>query len=125
MRQEGAIPYAYTATLGQSGEEDDDAIPRQAMECGAAQARLIDCRPQLVREGFAALQCGAFHVSTAGGFCCNATSLCRRRGEEGVERGRAVVKILHFTDPRKGGMTTRPSDPRRRVMLALPRQGPA
>ena len=77
MRQKGATPYAYTANLGQPDEEDYDAIPRRAMECGAARARLIDCRPQLVREGLAALQCGAFHISTAGVPYFNTTPLGR------------------------------------------------
>ncbi len=66
MRQKGAIPYCYTAHLGQPDESDYDDIPRRAMEYGAGQAHLIDCREQLVREGIAALQCGAFHISTAG-----------------------------------------------------------
>ena len=44
MRQKGAVPYAYTANLGQPDEEDYDAIPRRAMEYGAENARLIDCR---------------------------------------------------------------------------------
>lgn len=65
MRQKGAVPYAYTANLGQPDEEDYDAIPRRAMEYGAENARLIDCRKQLVAEGIAAIQCGAFHNTTA------------------------------------------------------------
>src|SRR5213596_1103026 len=77
MRGKGAVPYAYTANLGQPDEEDYDAIPRRAMECGAEQARLIDCRLQLVREGLAALQCGAFHISTAGVPYFNTTPLGR------------------------------------------------
>ncbi len=66
MREKGAIPYAYTANLGQPDEPDYDEIPRKALEYGAENARLIDCREQLVAEGLAALQCGAFHISTAG-----------------------------------------------------------
>src|SRR4051794_38592945 len=66
MRGKGAIPYAYTANLGQPDEPDYDDIPRKAMQYGAEKARLIDCRAQLVAEGLAALQCGAFHISTAG-----------------------------------------------------------
>jgi len=66
MRGKGAIPYAYTANLGQPDEPDYEAIPRKALEYGAEKARLIDCRRQLVAEGLAALQCGAFHISTAG-----------------------------------------------------------
>jgi len=77
MRQKGALPYAYTANLGQPDEEDYDAIPRRATECGAEQARLIECRPQLVREGLAALQCGAFHITTAGVPYFNTTPLGR------------------------------------------------
>jgi len=66
MRAKGAIPYAYTANLGQPDEPDYDEIPRKARGYGAEQARLVDCRAQLVAEGIAALQCGAFHISTAG-----------------------------------------------------------
>jgi argininosuccinate synthase len=66
MRSKGAIPYAYTANLGQPDESDYENIPRRAMQCGAEKARLIDCRAQLVSEGLAVLQCGAFHISTAG-----------------------------------------------------------
>jgi argininosuccinate synthase len=66
MRRKGAIPFAYTANLGQPDEPDYDEIPRKALEYGAEKARLIDCRRQLVAEGLAALQCGAFHISTAG-----------------------------------------------------------
>ncbi|MGN6701494.1 MAG: argininosuccinate synthase domain-containing protein, partial [Burkholderiaceae bacterium] len=51
MRQKGAIPYAYTANLGQPDEPDYEAIPRKAKQYGAEQARLIDCREQLVAEG--------------------------------------------------------------------------
>ena len=77
MRQKGAIPYCYTAHLGQPDEPDYDAIPRRALECGAEKARLIDCRKQLVREGFAVLQCGAFHITTAGQAYFNTTPIGR------------------------------------------------
>ena len=66
MRAKGAVPYAYTANLGQPDETDYDEIPRKAMGYGAEKARLIECRAQLVAEGLAALQCGAFHITTAG-----------------------------------------------------------
>jgi len=66
MRAKGAVPYAYTAHLGQPDEPDYDEIPRRALQYGAEKARLIDCRAPLVAEGIAALQCGAFHISTAG-----------------------------------------------------------
>jgi argininosuccinate synthase len=77
MRQKGAKPYCYTANLGQPDEPDYEDIPRRAMEYGAEKARLIDCRRQLVREGFAALQCGAFHITTAGVPYFNTTPLGR------------------------------------------------
>ena len=77
MKQKGAIPYAYTANLGQPDESDYDAIPRKALEYGAEKARLIDCRAQLVREGLAALQAGAFHISTAGVTYFNTTPIGR------------------------------------------------
>src|SRR5580700_1363962 len=77
MRQKGAIPYCYTAHLGQPDETDYDDIPRRALEYGAEKARLIDCRPQLVAEGLAALQCGAFHITTAGVAYFNTTPIGR------------------------------------------------
>ena len=77
MRARGAIPYAYTANLGQPDESDYEAIPRKALAYGAERARLIECRPQLVAEGIAAIQCGAFHISTAGVPYFNTTPLGR------------------------------------------------
>ncbi|MGT3004903.1 argininosuccinate synthase [Pasteurella multocida] len=77
MRQKGAVPYAYTANLGQPDEEDYNAIPRKAMEYGAENARLIDCRAQLAHEGIAAIQSGAFHISTGGLTYFNTTPLGR------------------------------------------------
>ncbi|TYA51675.1 argininosuccinate synthase [Aggregatibacter actinomycetemcomitans] len=77
MRQKGAIPCAYTANLGQPDEDDYNAIPRKAKEYGAEMARLIDCRTQLAQEGIAAIQCGAFHVSTGGATYFNTTPLGR------------------------------------------------
>ncbi|MDR3710640.1 MAG: argininosuccinate synthase [Capsulimonadaceae bacterium] len=77
MRQKGAIPYCYTANLGQPDETDYESIPRRAETYGAEQARLIDCRSQLVREGIAALQCGAFHITTAGVPYFNTTPIGR------------------------------------------------
>ncbi|MEY4848105.1 MAG: hypothetical protein RLZZ36_1218 [Pseudomonadota bacterium] len=77
MRARGALPCAYTAHLGQPDETDYEAIPRKAQELGAVHARLIDCRQQLVNEGIAAIQCGAFHISTAGNTYFNTTPLGR------------------------------------------------
>ena len=77
MRQKGAVPYAYTANLGQPDEDDYSAIPKKAMSYGAENARLIDCRSQLAHEGIAAIQCGAFHISTGGIPYFNTTPLGR------------------------------------------------
>ena len=77
MRAKGAIPFAYTANLGQPDEPDYDEIPRRALQYGAEKARLIDCRAQLVAEGLAVLQCGAFHITTAGVPYFNTTPIGR------------------------------------------------
>src|SRR6202162_422584 len=77
MRKKGAIPFAYTANLGQPDERDYDEIPRKALQYGAEKARLIDCRAQLVSEGLPVLQCGAFHVATAGVPYFNTTPIGR------------------------------------------------
>ncbi len=77
MKQKGALPYSYTANLGQPDEADYNEIPRKALEYGAEKARLIDCRGPLVREGIAALQSGAFHITTAGATYFNTTPIGR------------------------------------------------
>ena len=77
MKLKGTIPYAYTANLGQPDEPDYEDIPRKAMQYGAEKARLIDCRSQLATEGIAALQSGAFHITTAGVTYFNTTPLGR------------------------------------------------
>src|ERR1700733_6947776 len=93
MKQKGAVPYAYTANLGQPDETDYDAIPRKALEYGAENARLIDCRGPLVREGIAALQAGAFHISTAGVTYFNTTPI-----------GRAVTGTMLVTAMQEDGV---------------------
>ena len=77
MRHRGALPYAYTANLGQVDEPDLEGVPARAKQYGAEVARLIDCRTELVREGLMALQCGAFHITTAGKTYFNTTPLGR------------------------------------------------
>lgn len=93
MKNKGALPYAYTANLGQPDETDYEAIPRRAMEYGAVKARLVDCRLQLVHEGFAAIQAGAFHISTAGSLYFNTTPL-----------GRAVTGTMLVAAMREDGV---------------------
>ena len=77
MRHHGAIPYTYTANLGQPDESDYDSITRRAMAYGAEKAVLVDCRAALVHEGLVALTCGAFHITTGGKTYFNTTPLGR------------------------------------------------
>lgn len=77
MREHGAIPFAYTADLGQYDEPNLEGVPDRALQYGAEAARIVDCRAELVREGLMALQCGAFHISTAGKTYFNTTPLGR------------------------------------------------
>ena len=77
MRERGAIPYAFTADLGQYDEPDIAAVPERARAYGAEEAVLVDCKQALAREGIAALQCGAFHIQTAGHRYFNTTPLGR------------------------------------------------
>ncbi len=93
MKNKGALPYAYTANLGQPDEDDYEAIPRRAMNYGAEKARLVECRPQLVAEGIAAIQSGAFHVTTAGQTYFNTTPL-----------GRAVTGTMLVNAMREDGV---------------------
>ncbi len=77
MRHKGAIPFAYTANLGQYDEDDIDSIPERALVYGAELGRLIDCRQSLASEGLAAIACGAFHIRTGGKAYFNTTPLGR------------------------------------------------
>lgn len=94
MRSKGGIPYAYTANLGQYDEDNYDDIPNRGLKYGAEKARLIDCRKELVYEGLVALQCGAFHISSASktyfnttplGRAVTGTMLVRAMKEDGVD----------------------------------------
>ena len=93
MKKKGALPYAYTANLGQPDEDDYEAIPRRAMNYGAEKARFVECRPQLVAEGIAAIQSGAFHITTAGQTYFNTTPL-----------GRAVTGTMLVNAMREDGV---------------------
>ena len=77
MREHGAIPYTYTADLGQADEPDIDSVPGRAGQYGAEQARLVDCKSALVEEGLAAIACGAFHIRSGGRTYFNTTPLGR------------------------------------------------
>jgi len=93
MREHDAVPYAYTADLGQYDEPDLESVPDRALQYGAEKARLVDCRAELVREGLMALQCGAFHISTAGKTYFNTTPL-----------GRAVTGTMLVTAMKEDGV---------------------
>ena len=77
MRSKGAIPYTYTADIGQYDEPDIASVPGRAMQYGAEESRLVDCRAALVDEGLAALACGAFHIRSGGRQYFNTTPLGR------------------------------------------------
>jgi argininosuccinate synthase len=89
MRDKGAVPYTYTADLGQVDEPDLDDVVARAKAYGAEQARLVDCRTELVHEGLVALQCGAFHITTAGKTYFNTTPLGR------AVTGTLLVRAMH------------------------------
>src|SRR3954452_3065938 len=77
IREHGGIPCAYTADLGQHDEPDLAGVPDRALVYGAELARLVGCRELMRHEGLVALQCGAFHISTAGRTYFNTTPLGR------------------------------------------------
>jgi argininosuccinate synthase len=94
LSRNGMSVYAYTADLAQPDEKDPAAIPPIAKKHGAVEARLVDCREALAREGVVAIQCGAFHLSTGGkkyfnttplGRAVTATSIIRAMREDGVD----------------------------------------
>ncbi len=77
MREKGAVPYTYTADIGQPDEPDIESVPGRAAAYGAEGYRLVDCTAELVNEGLSALACGAFHIRNAGVPYFNTTPLGR------------------------------------------------
>jgi argininosuccinate synthase len=77
MKARGAVPYAYTADLGQPDETNVADIPDIARKYGAKEARMVDARRALVHEGFVAIACGAFDIATGGKKYFNTTPLGR------------------------------------------------
>ena len=92
MRERGAVPYAYTADVGQYDEPNLADVPERALVYGAEKARLIDCRAPLVEEGLAALASGAFHIRSAGQTYFNTTPLGR------AVVGTLLVREMHADD---------------------------
>ena len=89
MREKGAVPFAYTADLGQYDEPELAGIPARAQAYGAELGRLIDCRKALAEEGLAAIACGAFHIRTGGKVYFNTTPLGR------AVTGTMLVRAMH------------------------------
>ncbi|MFC5179716.1 argininosuccinate synthase [Nocardioides taihuensis] len=89
MRDKGAVPCTYTADLGQYDEPDIAGVPGRAMQYGAELSRAVDCRRQLVEEGFAAIACGAFHIRSGGRVYFNTTPLGR------AVTGTLLVRAMH------------------------------
>jgi argininosuccinate synthase len=106
MRENGAIPFAFTADLGQYDEPNLDDVPARAVEYGAEDAVLVDCKHTLAREGIVALQCGAFHIQTAGRRYFNTTPL--GRAVTGTLLVRAMAK--HGVDIWGDGSTYKGND---------------
>lgn len=77
MRARGAVPYTYTADIGQYDEPDIGSVPGRALQYGAEVSRLVDCRAALVEEGLAAISCGAFHIRSGSRQYFNTTPLGR------------------------------------------------
>jgi argininosuccinate synthase len=77
MRNNGAIPFTYTADLGQYDEPDIESVPGRAKEYGAEGSRLIDCKSAMVEEGLAAIACGAFHIRSGSRQYFNTTPIGR------------------------------------------------
>ena len=98
MSREGMQVHAYTADLGQPDEKDPAEIPPSAMVHGAAQARLVDCRESMAREGLVAIQCGAFHIATAGRRYYNTTPLGRAVTATAIVRAMREDDVHVFGD---------------------------
>jgi argininosuccinate synthase len=77
MRNNGAIPFTYTADLGQYDEPDIASVPGRAKQYGAEGSRLVDCKSAMVEEGLAAIACGAFHIRSGGKQYFNSTPIGR------------------------------------------------
>jgi argininosuccinate synthase len=77
LAEQGMSVHAYTADLAQPDEANPADIPPVALRHGAVKAKLVDCRDAMVREGIAAVQAGAFHLSSGGKKYFNTTPLGR------------------------------------------------
>lgn len=98
LNHRGLKIHAYTADLAQPDEKDVTTIPKVALEHGAVKARLLDCREAMAKEGVVALQCGAFHLSTAGRKYYNTTPLGRAVTATAIVRAMREDNVQIFGD---------------------------
>lgn len=98
MSRQGLDVYAFTADLAQPDESNVADIPPMAIRHGAREARLVDCREALVREGLIAVQCGAFHLSTGGKKYFNTTPLGRAVTTTAIIRAMREDGVHIFSD---------------------------
>ncbi|MFO0612607.1 MAG: argininosuccinate synthase [Polyangiaceae bacterium] len=98
LSRSGLEVHAYTANLAQPDEADPDAIPAIALAHGAKGARIVDCREAMVREGIAAIQCGAFHLSSGGKKYFNTTPLGRAVTATAIVRAMRADGVDVFSD---------------------------
>jgi len=98
MSRQALDVYAYTADLAQPDETSVTDIPPLATQHGAKEARLLDCRDVLVREGIIAVQCGSFHLSTGGKKYFNTTPLGRAVTTTAIVRAMRQDGVNVFSD---------------------------
>ncbi|MDR1354916.1 MAG: argininosuccinate synthase [Propionibacteriaceae bacterium] len=98
MRSKGAIPCTYTADIAQYDEPNIAAVPGRALTYGAELSRLVDCKSFLVDEGLVALQCGAFHIRTAGRAYFNTTPIGRAVTGTLLVRAMAADNVMIWGD---------------------------
>src|SRR5258706_6178376 len=98
LTRHGLEVFGYTADLGQPDETNVADIPPSAVRHGAKNARLVDCREDMVREGVVALQCGAFHLSSGGRKYFNTTPLGRAVTTTAIIRAMREDGVNVFSD---------------------------
>jgi argininosuccinate synthase len=77
MKLKGACPTPTPPTWASPTRATTTKSRARPWNTAPIKARLVDCRPQLAHEGIAALQSGAFHITTAGNTYFNTTPLGR------------------------------------------------
>ena len=117
MREQGAVLRVHRRPRP-ARRERRRGHPADGAQHGAEEARLVDCREALVREGIAAIQCGAFHLPTAArststrrrsaapspprrscARCARTASRLRRRQHAQGQRHPALLPLRHARQP--------------------------